>query len=103
MAAPRSLLALLVATGLAAAAGCQGQVVDAENAGGYGPGGGLGGSGAGTTVAGDLPCDVATVLGDSCVPCHSSPPIAGVPIQVVRDRARAGTRRALDLRQRNPP
>ncbi len=33
----------------------------------------------GTAVAGDLPCDVATLLGNRCASCHSSPPIGGAP------------------------
>ena len=87
-------LPLVVVSGLAAAVGCQGQLVDAGNTGtggssgaAAGPGlggqtgvGGSGGSAAGTAVSGDMPCDVATILGDSCTACHSNPPLAGVPM-----------------------
>ena len=43
-----------------------------------GPDGGSGGGGG--TVAGDLPCDVATLLSSHCTSCHGSPPSGGAPM-----------------------
>ncbi|HTS80606.1 MAG TPA: hypothetical protein VMH40_08405 [Myxococcaceae bacterium] len=38
------------------------------------------GGGGGGTVAGDLPCDVASVLSTHCTTCHGSPPSGGAPV-----------------------
>ncbi len=67
--------------------GCMG-VLGIEEDGGSGSGGGMqtsgggtgaigggnggGGSGGGAAVAGDLPCEVAALLGDSCISCHNA-------------------------------
>ena len=47
-------------------------------------GGGVGGAGGSTTtVANGIPCDVATLLQNRCVGCHSNPPINGAPMPLV--------------------
>jgi hypothetical protein len=79
--------------------GCEGGIV-AGNGGGAGAAGGGtaagggagtggggsatgGGSGAGGGVAGDLPCDVATVLTSWCLTCHGATPSGGAPMSLV--------------------
>jgi hypothetical protein len=37
----------------------------------------------GATAATGLPCDVQAVMSAACTSCHSSPPLAGVPISLV--------------------
>jgi hypothetical protein len=69
--------ALVLALGVAALGsspviGCGGDVE---------PGGG--GSGAGGSVASDLPCEVAEFLGSRCQECHASPPQFGAPMPLV--------------------
>ncbi|MEZ4222915.1 MAG: hypothetical protein R3B13_18375 [Polyangiaceae bacterium] len=71
-------IALLTASALAAAFGCQGEVIDPGH-----PGNGNGSGTTSTQVAGDLPCDVATVLSESCTPCHSDPPLSKVPMALI--------------------
>jgi hypothetical protein len=68
------------ATGSGGATGGDGGVV-ATDAGRTGTGG-AGGTG-GTAGASGLPCDVEAVLTAACTSCHSSPPLAGVPMPMV--------------------
>ncbi|MFO0547231.1 MAG: c-type cytochrome domain-containing protein [Polyangiaceae bacterium] len=69
----RALLSILVATGLM---GCMNSPNSFFSDGGDGAGGDPG-----TSVSGDLPCDVADVLSQNCVSCHSgSTPSGGVAL-----------------------
>ncbi len=71
--------ALIVIISFALAA-CQDGAIfggPADDAGEDGGGGGAGGGGA---VAGDLPCDVATLLSAHCTSCHGAAPSGGAPM-----------------------
>lgn len=46
---------------------------------GVGPGSGSGGGAAQTGI----PCDVATILANNCLGCHSNPPVANAPMPLV--------------------
>ncbi len=70
---------LSLCLGVAAVAACSSQ----NSATSPGTGGGGGAAGIQNTVAGDLPCDVAALLTDYCVTCHSNPPLQGVPLSLL--------------------
>lgn len=75
----RNALRATMATSLAlaAVAACTGQVLEAE------PGPFASGApGPGTVVSGDLPCEIAALLTESCITCHGVPPVAGVPMSL---------------------
>jgi hypothetical protein len=40
---------------------------------------GVAGTSGGSCTAGGIPADVAAVIGSSCIACHGSPPVQGVP------------------------
>ena len=70
------LQAIVVVLATVMLSGCQG-VLGIEDDGGAGTGGGdgqsgTGGGSGGGSAAGDLPCDVAAVLGDACLSCHGN-------------------------------
>lgn len=74
----RSTPALLLAAGLALAAGFAAAGCGDEDSASTGPGGGAGGP------AGEgLPCDVVEVLQDRCWACHGATPAQGVPASLV--------------------
>jgi hypothetical protein len=50
---------------------------------GGGGGGGNGGGAGGAATAGQLPCDVADVLGSHCTTCHAASPKYGAPMPLV--------------------
>ncbi len=58
------------------------------------------GAGAGPVGAGDLPCDVASLLATYCVACHQQPPVAGAHVALLSAsdlRASSPTRPGLTL------
>lgn len=66
---------------LAAAACGGGSSTNTETTGSGSGGNGSGGNGSGGTAStGGLPCDVAKILADNCVKCHSAPPVFGAPM-----------------------
>lgn len=73
------LLFVFAAVSLFGGSGCSSDLTDGGNGGdGNGGGSSLGG---GSSVSNDLPCDIATILSDHCVSCHSgSNPAASVPL-----------------------
>ena len=62
--------------------GCFGQIGDATGSGGMTASTGSGGVG-GTTVASDLPCDVAALLAGKCLSCHGPIVAPGSPMSLV--------------------
>jgi hypothetical protein len=74
----------LAATLAASLAGACGGSSEGDGGGGSsaaGGGGGVGGVPYNPQSSG-MPCDVATLIGDQCVSCHSDPPIQGVPMSL---------------------
>ncbi len=51
-----------------------------DYSGGYSNNVSTGTDGGSSTVAGDLPCDVASLLSSHCTTCHGSPPSGGAPM-----------------------
>lgn len=78
---------LLPALLLALAGGCDTSVEATSGLpgdGNGGPGAGSGGRGSdGGVAGGDLPCDVAMLLGNRCVSCHGNPPSGGAPMSLL--------------------
>lgn len=61
------------------ALGCEGRIGETS-----GPGGGrLPDAGRSAVETPGLPCDIAALLGSSCVSCHRAPPLPGVPMSLV--------------------
>ena len=80
---PSWILVLCLGSAAVAAACSSSSNSATGSGGGNGSGGGGGSAGTNTTVAGDLPCDVAQLMSDYCVTCHSNPPLQGVPISML--------------------
>src|SRR5260370_399452 len=50
---------------------------------GFSPGDGWGEVTVGEPVANDLPCEVAAMVTDKCVGCHSTPPTQSAPFELL--------------------